>query len=78
MALVKALQHGGVGPLKQPLLAEGRRVARVHEDPPLARAAVDAAVTDRVIQAVVLEERQRKGAFSHSAAAPVSLLIRRD
>lgn len=56
MALVEALQHAGVGPLKQPLLAQGGGVARVHEDPPLARATVDAAVADRVIQALVLEE----------------------
>lgn len=77
VALVKALQHAGVGPLKQPLLAQGGGVARVHEDPPLARAAVDAAVADRVIQAFVLEETQSKGAVSHSAAA-VSIPMRRD
>ena len=57
-ALVEVIQHGGVGSLKQPLLAERRRVAGVHEDPPLARAAVDTAVTDRVIQTLVLEETE--------------------
>lgn len=59
MALVEVLQHGGVGPLEQPLLAEGRRVACVHEDPPFARAAVDAAVADRVIQTFVLQKNER-------------------
>lgn len=59
VALVKVLQHGGVGPLKQPLLAQGRRVACVHEDPPFARAAVDAAVADGVIQAFVLQKNER-------------------
>lgn len=63
-ALVEVIQNGGVGSLKQPLLAERGRVARVHEDPPLVGAAVDAAVTDRVIQTLVLQdggrERDRK------------------
>lgn len=54
-ALVEVLQHGGVGSLKQPLLAKRGGVACVHEDPPLARAAVDTAVTDRVIQTLILE-----------------------
>lgn len=76
VALVEALQHGGVGPLEQPLLAQGRGVAGVHEDPPFARAAVDAAVADRVVQAFVLEETWSRGAFEHSAAG--SILIRRD
>ena len=57
-APVEAVQHGGVGPLEQPALAGGGGVARVHEDPPLAGAAVDAAVADGVIQALVLEARQ--------------------
>lgn len=59
-ALVEVIQHGGVGSLKQPLLAERGRVARVHEDPPLARAAVDTAVTDRVIQTLVLQDGGRE------------------
>lgn len=59
VTLVEVLQHGGVGPLKQPLLAQGRGVARVHEDPPLAGAAVDAAVTDGVIQTLVLQGNER-------------------
>ena len=57
-ALVEVIQHGGVGPLKQPLLAKGGGVACVHEDPPLAWAAVDAAVTDRVIQTLILEDTE--------------------
>ena len=64
VALVEALQHGGVGPLKQPLLARGAGLARVHEDPPLARAAVDAAVADRVVQAFVLEETEERSLFT--------------
>lgn len=54
VALVEALQHGGVGPLEQPLLAQGGGVTGVHEDPPLAGAAVDAAAADRVVQMFVL------------------------
>lgn len=50
------LQHGGVGSLKQPLLAGRGRLAGVHEDAALAGAAVDAAVADRVVQALVLQE----------------------
>lgn len=53
---VEVLQHGGVGSLKQPLLAGGGRLAGVHEDAALAGAAVDAAVADRVVQALVLQE----------------------
>lgn len=52
---VEVLQHGGVGSLKQPLLAGGGRLAGVHEDAALAGAAVDAAVADRVVQALVLQ-----------------------
>lgn len=55
-ALVKVLQHGGVGSLKQPLLAKRGGIARVHEDSPLAWAAVNTAVTDRVIETRILEE----------------------
>lgn len=55
MALVEALQHGGIGPLEKPLLAEGGGVTGAHEDPPLAGTAVDAAVADRVVQALVLK-----------------------
>lgn len=54
------LQHGGVGSLKQPLLAGGGRLAGVHEDAALAGAAVDAAVADRVVQALVLQTRRRR------------------
>lgn len=61
-ALVEALQHGGVGPLKQPLLAGGGRIARVHEHTALFGAAVYAAVTDWVVQALVLRKtRDRTG-----------------
>lgn len=54
------LQHGGVGFLKQPLLAGGGGVTRVHEDSPLGRAAVDTAVTDGVIQTLILEDGGRE------------------
>lgn len=59
--LVELLQHGGVGSLKHPLLAGGGRIARVHEDPPLLRVAVYAAVTDRMIQTLVLQRQERTG-----------------
>lgn len=57
-APVEVLQHGGVGSLKQPLLAKRGGVTRVHEDSVLARAAVYTAVTDGVIQTLILEERE--------------------
>lgn len=56
-APVEVLQDGGVGSLKQPLLAKRGGVARVHEDSPFTWAAVDTAVTDGVIQTFILEER---------------------
>lgn len=56
VALVEALQHGGVGPLKHPLLAGGGRIARVHEHPALFGTAVDAAVADRVVHTLVLQK----------------------
>lgn len=55
---VEVLQHGAVGFLKHPLLGGGGGIARVHEDPPLVRAAVDTAVTDGVIQTFILEKKQ--------------------
>ncbi len=66
-SLVEVLQHSGINSLKQPLLAEGRRVACVHEDSPLIRIAVDTAVTDRVIQTSVLKEKkvQSEALFIH-------------
>lgn len=51
---VEALEHGGVGPLELPLLAGGAGVARVHEHALLGRAAVHAAVTDGVVQTLIL------------------------
>lgn len=51
---VEVLQHGGVGPLKQPLLAGCRRVAGAHEDATLGGAAVDAAVAHGVVKALIL------------------------
>ncbi len=54
------LQHGGVGSLKQPLLARGGRVTHVHEDSPLGRTAVDTAVADGVIQSLILEDGGRE------------------
>lgn len=67
-ASVEALQDGVVGSLKQPLLAQGGGVTGVHEDSPLARAAVDAAVADRVKQTLILQERRgrrrRRPSFS--------------
>ena len=54
--MVEALQHGGVGSLKHPLLAGGGRSARVHEHAAVFGTAVHAAVTDRVVQTLVLQE----------------------
>lgn len=51
---VEVLQHGGVGPLEEPLLAGRRRVAGAHEDAALGGAAVDAAVADGVVEALIL------------------------
>lgn len=65
------LQHGGVGSLKQPLLAGGGRLAGVHEDAALAGAAVDAAVADRVVQALVL---QTDSAGSDAEATPTAFI----
>lgn len=56
-ALVEVLQHSGVGSFKQPQLAERGRVTRVHEDSPLTRTAINTAVTDGMIQTLILEER---------------------
>lgn len=63
VALVEVLQHGGVGLLEEPLLAGGGGVTGAHEDPPLAGAAVNAAVADRVVQALVLKH-------THTAEEP--------
>lgn len=58
------VQDGGVGLLKLPLLAGGGGVTGVHEEPPLAQVAVDAAVADGVIQTFVLQE-ERAATYSH-------------
>lgn len=57
-APIEVLQHCHVGSLKQPLLAKRGGVTHVHEDSPLARPAVYTAVTDGVIQTLILEERK--------------------
>lgn len=58
-AVVEELQNGGVGFLKQPLLAGGGGVTHVHEDAALAGVAVHAAVADGVIEAFVLGGTRR-------------------
>lgn len=55
---VEAFEHGGVGPLEDPPLAGRVGLTRVHEDTPLAGAAVHAAVADRVIQTLVLGRQE--------------------
>lgn len=43
---------------KEPLLGEGGGVAGVHEDPVVAFAAVHAAAAHRVVQGLVLRDRE--------------------
>lgn len=43
---------------KQPLLGEGGGVAGIHEDPVVTFAAVHATATDRVVQGLVLQDRE--------------------
>lgn len=72
-ASVEALQHGVVGPLEQPLLAQGGGVTGVHEDAALAGAAVDAAVADRVEQTLILQSGGEEGGVILSAASSQQL-----
>lgn len=72
-APVEVLQHGGVGSLKQPLLAQRGGVTHVHEHSALAGTAVDAAVTDGMVETLILGNRKQPRILKYSV---VFLLLR--